>query len=137
MEIKICSTLKNLIMTLTLNNVTTIMVSNQIMSTLSIISVVLLIKNTSLLLISSSLTEDLIPGVELVQPSHYLTLLLLALYVILYLISALGAHHLDLRPPNSADPADVIQCRKTVLDTLKKWITQKKLSQEQKLLRSQ
>jgi len=49
----------------------------------------------------------------------------------------LGAHHLDLRPPNSADPADVIQCRKTVLDTLKKWISEKKLSQEQKLLRSQ
>jgi hypothetical protein len=33
-----------------------------------------------------------------------------------------GAHHLDLRPPNAADPRSVIECRALVLSTLKKWI---------------
>jgi hypothetical protein len=40
-----------------------------------------------------------------------------------------------LRPPNAADPADVIQCRKTVLETLKRWIAEKKLADEEKKLR--
>lgn len=33
-----------------------------------------------------------------------------------------GAHHLDLRPPNAADPRSTNECRALVLSTLKKWI---------------
>lgn len=41
--------------------------------------------------------------------------------------SANGAHHLDLRSPNEADPSDVTACRDYVLTTLKKWIKEVKL----------
>ena len=38
-----------------------------------------------------------------------------------------GAHHLDLRPPNDSDPADVKACREFVLTTLKRWLREVKL----------
>jgi hypothetical protein len=41
-------------------------------------------------------------------------------YFLFYLAN--GAHHLDLRPPNESDPADVKLCREFVLTTLKKWL---------------
>lgn len=34
----------------------------------------------------------------------------------------MGAHHLDLRPPNAADFRDVIECRNLTVKTLSKWI---------------
>ena len=71
-------------------------------------------------------------GVEPVQSRLSLTLWFPATYVNFISNLAMGAHHLDLRPPNPADPADVIQCRKVVLDTLKKWIAEKKIAQLQK-----
>lgn len=43
-----------------------------------------------------------------------------------------GAHHLDLRPPNVADPADVVACRNVVISTLKKWIGERKAQLEGK-----
>ena len=33
-----------------------------------------------------------------------------------------GAHHLDLRSPNVADPQQVVECRKQALAYIKKWI---------------
>lgn len=41
-----------------------------------------------------------------------------------------GAHHLDLRSPNAADPKEVVECRAIVLATLKKWVG---ISVEEKL----
>lgn len=41
-------------------------------------------------------------------------------YILLYL--DYGAHHLDLRPPNPADPRSAHLCRQLVMDHLKKWI---------------
>ena len=52
------------------------------------------------------------------------------LYTYLVIHVALGAHHLDLRPPNPADPADVIECRAFVLSTLKEWIADIKEERE-------
>lgn len=36
-----------------------------------------------------------------------------------------GAHHLDLRSPNPADPEDVIKCREFVLTKIREWIAPK------------
>ena len=33
-----------------------------------------------------------------------------------------GAHHLDLRSPNPADPPNVVYCRNMLLSTLNKWL---------------
>ncbi len=41
-----------------------------------------------------------------------------------------GAHHLDLRSPNAADPRDVTECRNFVLNTLKSWLKQYKSESE-------
>ena len=35
-----------------------------------------------------------------------------------------GAHHLDLRPPNDADPNDVRVCRSFVKSTIMDWLSQ-------------
>lgn len=137
MVLRICSILKALTMMRTRIIASVPMGSGLIMTIRSIILEVLLIRNIFLPLTSSSPTEGLIHGVEPVPSKLFQTHSFLATYVILSFNSALGAHHLDLRPPNPADPADVIQCRKTVLDTLKKWIAEKKLTQESKLLRTQ
>lgn len=116
-------------MMLTLTTVSALMESDPIINTHSIILEVSPIKSIFLPLTSSSPMVDLIHGVEPAPSKLSPIPSFLATYVILPFISALGAHHLDLRPPNPADPADVIQCRKTVLDTLKKWIAEKKFTQ--------
>ena len=35
-----------------------------------------------------------------------------------------GAHHLDLRPPNAADPATVTEARDIEMANIKKWIAE-------------
>ena len=35
-----------------------------------------------------------------------------------------GAHHLDLRPPNAADPATVTEARNIEMANIKKWIAE-------------
>ena len=44
------------------------------------------------------------------------------LYPYLFFNIANGAHHLDLRLPNPADPRDVIECRNLAVKTIGKWI---------------
>ena len=41
---------------------------------------------------------------------------------IFLLIVDYGAHHLDLRSPNPADPQQVVDCRTQALTYIKKWI---------------
>eukprot|EP01017_Pseudomicrothorax_dubius_P007948 TRINITY_DN12562_c0_g1_i2.p1 TRINITY_DN12562_c0_g1~~TRINITY_DN12562_c0_g1_i2.p1 ORF type:complete len:101 (+),score=31.57 TRINITY_DN12562_c0_g1_i2:65-367(+) len=42
-----------------------------------------------------------------------------------------AAHHLDLRPPNSADPQSVVEARNLEQTWIKKWINQKYRAQQQ------
>ena len=67
-------------------------------------------------------TEDWILGVVLVQSPTSLTVSYLASFVIHNINVAMGAHHLDLRPPNAADFQEVKDCRNLAVKTLSKWI---------------
>lgn len=46
--------------------------------------------------------------------------------------SADGAHHLDLRPPNNAEPLQAVLCRSFVLSKLKEWIAAYRGNNKQK-----
>jgi hypothetical protein len=48
-----------------------------------------------------------------------------------------GAHHLDLRPPNDADPEDVRFCRAFVLGKLKEWIAASKETKKTSHIRTE